>query len=140
MIAKVKAFALNGLEGFCVEVEADVSKGVPSYDLVGLPDTAVKESKERVRSAVRNSGFTFPVHHITLNLAPADLRKEGTVFDLAVAISLLKASDQLVTNQTDDYIFLGELGLNGYLRPVNGMRTMLISAKYKGFYKFIIPA
>ncbi len=139
MIATIHSFALNGLDGFAVAVEADVNKGLPSYELVGLPDAAVKESKERVRSAIKNSGFTFPTHKITVNLAPADLRKEGAGFDLGVALCLLKASDQLVTNATDGYVFLGELGLNGDLRPVNGMLPMLIAAKEKGFQKFIVP-
>ncbi|MBQ9081268.1 MAG: YifB family Mg chelatase-like AAA ATPase [Clostridia bacterium] len=139
MIATIFSFALNGLDGFPVTVEADVNKGLPSYELVGLPDAAVKESKERVRSAIKNSGFTFPVHKITVNLAPADLKKEGAGFDLAVALCLLKASDQLVTKQTDGYVFLGELGLNGDLRAVNGMLPMLIAAKANGFQRFIVP-
>ncbi|MBO5782884.1 MAG: YifB family Mg chelatase-like AAA ATPase [Clostridia bacterium] len=139
MIATIHSFSLNGLDGFPVTVEADVNKGLPSYELVGLPDAAVKESKERVRSALKNSGFSFPVHKITVNLAPADLKKEGAGFDLAVALCLLKASDQLVTNLTDGYVFLGELGLNGDLRPVNGMLPMLIAARDRGFRQFILP-
>ena len=139
MIATIHSFSLNGLDGFPVTVEADVNKGLPSYELVGLPDAAVKESKERVRSALKNSGFSFPVHKITVNLAPADLKKEGAGFDLAVALCLLKASEQLVTNLTDGYVFLGELGLNGDLRPVNGMLPMLIAARDRGFRQFILP-
>lgn len=139
MIAKVKSFALNGLDGVAVEVETDINKGLPAYELVGLPDTAVKESRERVRSALKNSGFFFPVHKITVNLAPAELRKEGAGFDLAVAISILKASDQLVTDATDGYVFLGELSLNGDLRPINGMLPMLIAAREAGFTDFIVP-
>lgn len=139
MIAKVKTFALNGLEGIPVEVEADINKGLPSYDLVGMPDTAVKESRERVRSALKNSGFAFPVHKITVNLAPADIKKEGAGFDLAVAVGLLKASDQLVTDATDELVFLGELGLNGDLRPVSGMLPMLIAARKAGFRNFVVP-
>ena len=139
MIAKVHSFALSGLDGVPVEVEADINNGMPGYDLVGLPDAAVKESKERVRSAIKNSGFTFPTHHITVNLAPAELRKEGAAFDLAVAVCLLKATDQLVTDRTDGYVFLGELGLNGDLRPVTGILPMLIAARDKKFDKFIVP-
>jgi magnesium chelatase family protein len=139
MIAKTHSFTLNGLEGIPVEVEADVNKGMPGYELVGLPDTAVKESKERVRSAIKNSGFNFPVHHVTVNIAPADVRKEGAAFDLAVAICLLKASDQLVTHATDGVVLLGELSLNGDLRPVTGILPMLIAARDKGFQKFIVP-
>lgn len=139
MIAKVICFALNGLEGVPVEVETDVNKGIPAYEMVGLPDTAVKESKERVRSALKNSGMQFPMNKITINFAPADIRKEGAAFDLAVAISLLKASEQLVGAQVGDTVFLGELALNGDLRPVSGLLPILISAKGHGFTKFVVP-
>ncbi len=138
MIAKVQSYALSGLEGVCVTVEADVSKGLPSYDMVGLPDAAVKESKERVRSAVKNSALEFPVHKITVNLAPAYVKKEGSAFDLPVAISLLLAYGTLEAN-VDGVIFLGELALNGDLRPVTGVLPSIISARDKGFTKFIIP-
>ncbi len=140
MIAKIICYALSGLEGIPVEVEADVNKGVPSYDMVGLPDTAVKESKERVRSALKNSGMLFPMNRITINFAPADLKKEGAAFDLAIAISLLKASEQLLSADVKDIVFLGELALTGDLRPINGLLPILISAKSHGFTKFIIPA
>ncbi len=139
MIAKIVCYALNGLEGVPVEVETDVNKGVPSYDMVGLPDAAVKESKERVRSALKNSGLLFPMNRITINFAPADIRKEGASFDLAVAVSLLKASEQLVGADIGDIVFLGELALNGDLRPINGLLPILISAKGHGFTRFIIP-
>lgn len=139
MIAKVICYALNGLEGVPVEVETDVNKGLPAYEMVGLPDAAVKESKERVRSALKNSGFAFPLHKITVNLAPADLKKEGAGFDLAVAVSLLKASEQLVGTELGDTVFLGELSLNGDLRPVSGLLPILISAQKHGFTRFVIP-
>ena len=139
MIAKIICYALNGLDGIPVEVETDVNKGVPSYEMVGLPDTAVKESKERVRSALKNSGLLFPMNRITINFAPADLKKQGASFDLAIAVSLLKASEQLVGADVSDTVFLGELSLNGDLRPVNGLLPILISAKGHGFSKFIIP-
>lgn len=139
MIAKINSFTLNGLDGVTVTVEADLNRGLPAYELVGLPDTAVRESRERVRSAIKNSGFSFPVHRITVNLAPADLKKEGAAFDLAVALCLLKASEQLVTNRTDEYVFLGELALNGDLRPVTGVLPMLIAARDSGFKRFILP-
>ncbi len=139
MIAKIVCYALNGLEGVPVEVETDVNKGMPSYDMVGLPDTAVKESKERVRSALKNSGMLFPMNRITINFAPADIKKEGASFDLAVAISLLKASEQLLGAQVGDTVFLGELALNGDLRPIAGLLPILISAKGHGFTRFIIP-
>ncbi len=140
MIAKIICFALNGLEGVPVEVETDVNKGVPAYEMVGLPDTAVKESKERVRSALKNSGLLFPMNKITVNFAPADIKKEGAAFDLAVAVSLLKASEQLVGADVSDTVFLGELALNGDLRPIAGLLPILISAKGHGFRKFLIPA
>lgn len=139
MIAKVVCYALNGLDGVPVEVETDVNKGVPAYEMVGLPDTAVKESKERVRSALKNSGMLFPMNKITVNFAPADLKKEGASFDLAVAVSLLKASEQLVGADVNGTVFLGELALNGDLRPVSGLLPILISAKGHGFTRFVIP-
>ena len=139
MLSKVISFALNGLEGVPVEVETDINKGMVAYDLVGLPDAAVKESKERVRSAVKNSAMRFPVTKITVNLAPADIKKEGSHYDLPIAVSILKASDQLPFN-TDGTVFLGELALDGALRAVTGILPMLISAKAKGFSRFIVPA
>ncbi len=138
MIAKVKSYALAGLEGVCVTVEADVSKGLPSYDMVGLPDAAVKESKERVRSAIKNSALEFPAHKITVNLAPAYVKKEGSAFDLPVAISLLLAYGELEAD-VDEYVFLGELALNGDLRAVTGVLPSIISARDKGIKKFIVP-
>ena len=140
MISHVTCFALTGLEGVPVTVETDVNKGVPAFEMVGLPDAAVKESKERVRSALKNSGFSFPVVKVTVNLAPADLKKEGASFDLAVAVGLLKASEQLVGTELDGTVFLGELSLDGSLRPVRGLLPILISAKARGFTTFVIPA
>ncbi len=138
MLSKITCFALNGLEGVAVEVETDINKGMVSYDLVGLPDAAVKESKERVRSAIKNSVLKFPINKITINLAPADIKKEGSHYDLPIAISILKASDQLVAD-TDGTVFLGELALDGTLRAVQGILPILISAKSCGFKKFVVP-
>lgn len=138
MLAKVQSYALSGLEGVCVTVEADISKGLPSYEMVGLPDAAVKESKERVRSAVKNSALEFPAHKITINLAPAYVKKEGSSFDLPVAVALLLAYGSIEA-QVDGIIFLGELALNGDLRPVSGVLPSIISARDKGFTKFIVP-
>ncbi len=137
MLSKITSFALDGLAGVPVEVETDINKGMVSYDLVGLPDAAVKESKERVRSAIKNSGFVFPVNKITVNLAPADLKKAGSHYDLPLAVSILVASDQLAAT---DFVLLGELALDGALRPVKGMLPLLISARDRGCKKFIIPA
>ena len=121
-----------------VTVEADVSKGLPCYEIVGLPDATVKESKERVRSAVKNSALQFPAHKITVNLAPAYVKKAGSAFDLPVALSILSAYGELQA-QTDGYVFLGELALNGDLRAVTGVLPALISARDKGWKKFIVP-
>ena len=139
MLSKITSFALCGLDGVPVEVETDINKGMVSYDLVGLPDAAVKESKERVRSAIKNTGLLFPVNKITINLAPADIKKEGSQYDLPLAISILIAGDQL-TAKTDGTVFLGELALDGALRPVTGILPILISAKAKGYTRFVVPA
>ena len=112
MLSKITSFALCGLEGVPVEVETDVNKGMVAYDLVGLPSASVKESKDRVESAIKNSAMYFPVNKITINLAPADIKKDGSHYDLPLAISILKASDQL-TADTDGIVFLGELALEG---------------------------
>lgn len=139
MLSKVTSYALVGLEGVPVDVETDINKGMVSYELVGLPDTAVKESKERVYSAIRNSLLHFPVNKITVNLAPANVKKEGGQYDLPIAVSLLAASGQL-NAETDGIVMLGELALDGSLRAVNGVLPALISAKGNGYKKFIIPA
>ena len=139
MLSEITSFALRGLDGVPVEVETDINKGMVSYDLVGLPDAAVKESKERVRSAIKNSAFTFPVNKITINLAPADIKKEGSQYDLPLAVSILKASGQL-TADTEGIVFLGELALDGSLRTVAGILPILISARDSGYTKFVIPA
>lgn len=139
MISKVISFALRGLDGVPVEVETDINKGMVSYDLVGLPDAAVKESKERVRSAIKNSALVFPVNKIIINLAPADIKKEGTQYDLPIALGILKASGQLGAD-TDGTVFLGELALDGSLRAVSGILPILISARDAGFKRFIVPA
>ncbi|MBE7081457.1 MAG: ATP-binding protein [Clostridiales bacterium] len=138
MIAKVNGFALIGLDGVSIEVEVDINNGLPAFDIVGLADTAVKESKERVRSAIKNSGRNIPIKHITVNLAPADVKKEGSSLDLAIAIGLLKSSGQLEAD-TNGIIFLGELSLDGSVRRVNGVLPTLISALNLGYKKFIIP-
>lgn len=138
MIARVQSYALTGLEGVPVTVEADVSNGLPAYEVVGLPDAAVKESKERVKSAVKNSAISFPAHKIIVNLAPAYLKKEGTALDLPIAVSILLA-DGTLQAETDGTVFVGELALNGELRPVGGVLPLIISARDKGFTRFIVP-
>jgi magnesium chelatase family protein len=129
MLAKVKSIALHGLKGDVVLVEVDVSKGLPAFDLVGLPDAAVREAKERVRAAIKNSGYDFPVKRITVNLAPADIKKEGAVYDLAIAVGILAATGQCNIDDLDHYLFLGELSLDGTVRPVNGILPSCIVAK-----------
>lgn len=138
MIAKILSYALTGLNGIPVSVEVDINNGLPSFDIVGLADTSVKESKERVRAAIKNSGRLMPVKKITANLAPADVKKEGSALDLALAIGVLKSCSQL-TASTDGYVFLGELSLDGSLRRVNGVLPIIISAVSEGYNKFIIP-
>lgn len=139
MLAVIKSYGLVGLSGFKVDVEVDINQGLPKYDIVGLPDTAVKESKERVRSAIKNSGYHFPVHRITVNLAPANKKKEGPSFDLAIAVSILTATAQIENPKVKDFIFIGELGLDGSLKAVNGLLPMLIAAREQGYTSFVVP-
>ena len=138
MIAKIKSFTLNGLTGIPVEVEVDAGNGLPAFDLVGLADTAVKEARDRVRAAIKNSGRSVPARKITANFAPADVKKEGSSFDLPLAIGVLVCTGQLL-NDGNGAVFLGELSLDGTLRRINGVLPILISAKEKGFTKFVIP-
>ena len=139
MLAKVTSFALYGLQGLPISVEVDVFNGMPSFEIVGLADTAVKESKERVRSAIKNSGRHFRNGKITINLAPADIKKQGAYLDLAIAMGILKAQGEEGLIDFSDYVMLGELSLDGSLRGVNGIMPILISAKSLGYTKFIIP-
>ena len=138
MVGKSYSMGIFGMDAFRVEVEADLSQGIPSFDLVGLPDAAVKESRNRVRSAMTNCGFEFPVNRITMNLAPADVRKEGPIYDLPLLVALLRATGQLVAD-TDDSAFLGELSLTGEVRPVRGCLPMTIEAKKQGFVSIYVP-
>lgn len=139
MISKVTGLGLFGLDSFCVDVETDVSSGLPRFDIVGLPDAAVKESKERVRSAIKNSGYAFPYGAITVNLAPADRRKEGVYLDLPIAVGIIKANSDCLPAPLNDYVLLGELSLDGKLRGLNGIMPLLISAREQGLKKFLIP-
>ena len=138
-LAKVYSVGLIGLDGCLIETEADVSNGLPSFEIVGLPDAAVKESKERVRSAITNAGFEFPLRRVTINLAPGDIKKEGPGFDLPIALSVLISDGMVTVKNYQDYIFFGELSLSGELRPVNGALPMVLSAKEKGIRKVILP-
>ncbi len=139
MLSKIKSFGLNGIDGYKIDVEIDIHNGLPGFETVGLPDATIKECKERVKSAIKNSGFNFPIYKIIVNLAPADTKKVGSLYDLAIALGLLSATDQLPLESTDNFIILGELSLNGDIRKINGILPMLIAAKEQGFTKFIIP-
>ena len=130
---------LMGLNGSFVEVEVDFLRALPGFDIVGLPDAAVKESRDRVRYAIKNSGFTFPNARVTVNLAPADLRKTGPLYDLPIALAILEASGQIALPQpAEELLFVGELSLNGEIRPVNGVLPMAIFAREQGVRRMFI--
>ena len=139
MYSVTKSFGLNGLRGFAVAVEADVSGGLPAFSIVGLPDSAVRESADRVRAAIKNLGFKFPDRRITVNLAPADVRKTGPVYDLPLLLAVLTASGQL-EDVPEDAAFLGELALDGTLRPVSGVLPMALAAAENGIRALYVPA
>ncbi len=139
MYAKVESLGLNGLDAFSVTVEADISTGLPRFDIVGLPDMAVRESRERVRATIKNGGYQFPVSRMTVNIAPADVKKEGAVYDLPVFVALMKASGQ-IHGSTDGCAFLGELSLDGEIRPCTGVLPMVLCAREKGLHAVFVPA
>lgn len=139
MFAKVLSAAVVGLDGVLVEVETDILSGLPTFNIVGLPDKAVEEAKERVRSAIKNSGADLPSQRITVNLAPADLPKEGPSFDLPIAVSILIAAGHLETN-TEGMLFIGELSLDGSLRKTRGVLPMILLARDKGVKHVFVPA
>ncbi|MDR1093606.1 MAG: YifB family Mg chelatase-like AAA ATPase [Clostridiales bacterium] len=139
MLAKIESYGLNGIEGFNVGIEVDINNGLPNYETVGLPNAAVKESKERVKSAIKNSGFQFPPLRVTINLAPADVRKEGAFYDLPISLGILAATGQIPCERLGDTIFIGELGLDGGVRHVNGILPMLIAARDNGAKRIVIP-
>ena len=140
MITIIKSTALHGLEGQMVEVEVDVSRGMPNFDLVGLPDTAVREAKDRVRAALKNAGLEFPIKRITVNLAPANIKKEGPIYDLPIAIGILAASGQVDPGRCDGLAFLGELSLNGRVRGITGALPHTIAALEAGVGGIVVPA
>lgn len=139
MLAKILSFGLLGIEAYPIEIEVDVSSGLPAITIVGLADTAVKESKERVKSAIKNSGFRWPGARITVSLAPSDIRKEGTSFDLAIALGVLAASQQISNRGLEDYSILGELSLNGRLRSTRGILPISIAVSKFPHKNLIIP-
>ena len=140
MVCTVQSLGLHGVSGYPVSAECALSGGLPAFDVVGLPDTAVKEARERVRSAIKSSGFDFPVSRITVNLAPADRKKNGTVYDLPILVGILAAGGQLPFRGMKDAAFLGELSLSGNLRPISGVLPMALAAKKAGFTRLFLPA
>ncbi|MPW25854.1 YifB family Mg chelatase-like AAA ATPase [Alkalibaculum sp. M08DMB] len=140
MLSNIYSCSINGIDGIIVEVEVDISSGLPTYALVGLPDTAIKESKERVFSAIKNNGFKYPMRKITINLAPANIKKEGAYYDLPIAIGILCASESLVpVLPIRDCVLIGELSLKGNIRPVKGILPMVLAARDNNFKTIIVP-
>lgn len=140
MLSKINSFGLIGINGYLVNVEVDVSHGLPAYNVVGLADTAIKESKERVTSAIKNQGLVFPVEKIVVNLAPANTKKEGSIYDLPIAVGILVATNQVsYDDNLNQFGFVGELSLDGSLRTVDGILPILITAKSKGIKKVVVP-
>ncbi len=139
MLAKIKSIGLYGIQGYEVRVEADINKGLPKFDTVGLPDATIKESKERIRSAIKNSNFKFPVTKVTVNLAPADVKKEGPMYDLPIAVALLVCTEDISCMNLKDYSFLGELSLDGSIRKIDGVLPALITARNLGHKKVVVP-
>lgn len=139
MLSKLHSAAVLGIDAFLVEVETDLGANVPCFAIVGLPDSAVKESKERVESAIKNSGFTYPLKRITINMAPADVRKEGSAFDLPIALGILSAHGQVAFKRKQRLLVLGELSLDGEVRPVRGCLSIAIRARQEGFPGLIVP-
>ncbi len=139
MVSKVYSCALAGINGCIVEVETDISNGIPNFDIVGLGDIAVRESRERVRAAIKNSGIDFPVRRITINLAPANLRKEGSVYDVSIAMGILAASEVIKSSRLETFIFLGELSLDGGIKAVKGILPMVCCAAENGISNAFVP-
>lgn len=140
MLARIRSAAVLGIDAYLVEVEVDITNGLPSVATVGLPHGAVKEGRERVTAALVNAGYSFPLKRITINLAPADVRKDGSGFDLPIALGVLAASDQLAVERLADQLVIGEVGLEGDLRPVRGALSMTLAARKAGLRGVILPA
>src|SRR5207249_1669646 len=140
MLASLRTAAIFGVDACPVQVEVDVSFGMPLFTMVGLPDTSVRESRDRVRSAIRNSGFEFPPHRITVNLAPADVRKAGASYDLPIALGILAASGAVERRHISDVVLLGELALDGSIHPARGVLPIAAGAKRDGVRGILLPA
>jgi len=139
MLAKVLSSAVIGIDAYVVEVEVDISQGLPSFSTVGLPEGAVRESKERVKASIKNSGYQFPADRITVNLAPADIKKEGSAFDLPMAVGILAATGLIPGESCHDYLILGELSLDGLIRPVKGALPVAVMAKERALRGIFLP-
>ena len=139
MFARIVGAGVFGLSGMMLTVEVDIANGIPGLDIVGLPDTAVRESKERVKAAIRNAGYEFPCRRITVNLAPADLKKDGSGLDLPIAVGILAAAGQLGESDLNDIAFVGELSLDGQLRGVTGVLPMTMMCREQGINRMIVP-
>ena len=139
MLGTIKSAALLGIDAYAVECEVDIAPGLPTFQTVGLPDAAVKESKDRVKSAVTNSQFNFPIQRITVNLAPADTKKEGPSFDLPMAVGILVASGRLPQKTVDNYWMVGELALDGKVRPIRGALSIALAAREAGVKGLLVP-
>lgn len=139
MLSRVKSMSLHGLKGYLIDVQVDVSGGLPCWEVVGLPDTSVKESKERVKTAIKNSEIDLQSRRIIINLAPADTKKEGSLFDLPIAVGILLANEEINNGKLEDVVLIGELSLDGGINKVNGILPMCIEALNLGIKKVILP-
>ena len=140
MLAQILSAAVLGIDAYIVKVEAHLEGGSPYFSTVGLPDGAVRESRERVQSAVKNSGFEFPIKHIVINLAPADVKKEGAAFDLPIAMGILAAAGHVRRERLHQYLILGELSLDGSLRPIHGALPIAVSVVQNNLKGIVLPA
>jgi len=139
LLAKVDSCSVIGIDGFIVKVEVDISYGLPGFSIVGLAEISVRESKDRVKTAIKNSGYTFPMERLVVNLAPADVKKEGTGFDLPIAIGILVASDIIPSEKLKQYLISGELSLDGGIKPIKAILPCALAAKENGYKGIIIP-
>ena len=139
MLSMVLSGAVSGINGYIVNVEVDISRGLPCFEIVGLPGSAVKESRERVRTAVKNSGCEFPPNRITVNLAPADTKKEGPAFDLPIAVGVLSSLNRIDPEKFNDCLILGELPLDGGIRPVSGVLPIVHGALTVSYTHLTLP-
>ncbi len=139
MLAKINSCSVVGIDGFVVAVEVDISYGLPVFNIVGLPEVSVRESKDRVKTAIKNSGYTFPMERLVVNLAPADVKKERTGFDLPIAIAILVASEVITADKVNSYLISGELSLDGKVKPIKAALPYALAARERGYKGIIIP-